>query len=48
MARPQANLTGFDVKKLVASSRSAFKDPWARLYEFILPEVQQVCFLPIG
>lgn len=30
MARPQANLTGFDMRKLVMSSRAALKDPWAR------------------
>lgn len=34
MARPP-NLTGFDMQKLVTSSRSGRKDAWARMYEFI-------------
>jgi len=33
MAPPRANLTGFDVRKLVASSGTPAKDPWGRMYE---------------
>lgn len=29
---PRPNLTGFDIKKLAASSNSPANDPWARRY----------------
>lgn len=32
MAPPRPNLTGFDVRKFVASSGTPANDPWARAY----------------
>lgn len=33
MAFPRENLTGFDVRKFVASSGTPNKDPWGKRYE---------------
>ena len=38
---PRPNLTGFDIRKLAASSGPVAKDPWARTYvTFILVPYQ--------